>query len=155
MQKHRPDIVVVSPDGEYLVVIEVKPDEGRSSQQEVVHQVKSWMASMGCSVGLAIVGEHIFLLRDSLEKPRGESIALVGEAKLPDDLLPLADESWRGEHSFEFAARVQRWLEELKFPSSAHAFPADVENLLGESIINLFRIGEIRAAMPRWSRVAS
>jgi hypothetical protein len=150
-----PDIVVMSPDGEYLVVVEVKLNDNSPHHQGTIEQLKHLMASIGCSVGLVVTGEHIFLLRDSLEKTHGESISVVGEATLPDHLLPSADEQWRGTRGLEFESRVQRWLEQLKQTPSLETLPSDLRELLGEPIISLLRLGEIRAAGPRWSRVAS
>jgi hypothetical protein len=155
MNTAHPDIVVVSPDGEYLIIVEVKLNDSGSHRQNAIEQLKHLMASIGCSVGLVVTSENIFLLRDSLEKSHGESIDVVGEAKLPDYLLPSADEQWRGIRGLEFESRVQQWLEELKQTSSLEALPKDLGKLLGEPIMSLLRLGEIRAAGPRWSRVAS
>lgn len=148
-----PDIVVVSPDGDYLIVVEVKPND--NLRQSAIEQLKRLMAAMGCSVGLAVTGDHIFLLRDSLEKSHGESIAVVSEARLPDYLLPSADEQWRGKYGLEFESRVQRWLEKLKQAPSLENLPNDLAELLSEPVLSLIRLGEIRAAGPRWSKVAS
>jgi uncharacterized protein YoaH (UPF0181 family) len=155
MNKRHPDIVVVSPDGEYLIVVEVKLNDSSSDRQNAVEQLKHLMVSIGCSVGLAVTGEYAFLLRDSLEKSHGESIHVVGEAKLPDYLLPPADEQWRGIRALELESRVQKWLEEVKQTSNLEALPRDLRELLGEPILSLLRLGEIRAAGPRWSRIAS
>jgi hypothetical protein len=155
MKTAHPDIVVVSPDGDYLIVVEVKLDDSFSHSQDAIEQLKRLMDSIGCSVGLAVTGEHIFLLRDSLEKLHGESINVVGEAKLPDYLLPPADEQWRGKRGLEFESRVQQWLEELKQTPSLETLPSDLRDLLGEPTIDLLRLGEIRAAGPRWSRVVN
>lgn len=155
MNTAHPDIVVVSPDGEYLIIVEVKLNDSVSRRQDTIEQLKRLMASIGCSVGLAVTGENIFLLRDSLEKSHGESIDVVGEAKLPDYLLPSADEQWKGVRALEFESRVQRWLEQLKQTSNMETLPKDLRGLLGEPIMSLLRLGEIRAAGPRWSRVAS
>lgn len=148
-----PDIVVVSPDGDYLIVVEVKTND--NLRQSAIEQLKRLMAAMGCSVGLAVTGDHIFLLRDSLEKSHGESIAVVSEARLPDYLLPSADEQWRGKYGLEFESRVQRWLEKLKQAPSLENLPNDLAELLSEPVLSLIRLGEIRAAGPRWSKVAS
>ncbi|MEM9905794.1 MAG: hypothetical protein AAF921_12300 [Cyanobacteria bacterium P01_D01_bin.44] len=155
MKAAHPDIVVIGPDGEYLMLVEVKLSNSNVRSKSVIDQLRHLMASIGCSVGLVVSGEHIFLLRDSLEKAYGESIDVVGEAKLPDSLLPPADEQWRGLHALEFESRVQRWLENLKLASNLENLPSDLRELFGEPIMGLLRLGEVRAAGPRWSRVAS
>ncbi|MFG6105999.1 hypothetical protein U2F10_27375 [Leptothoe sp. EHU-05/26/07-4] len=155
MNTAHPDIVVVSPDGEYLIVVEVKLNNSFTHRPSAIQQLKSLMVSMGCSVGLAVTGDHILLLRDSLEKSHGESIAVVSEAMLPEHLLPSANEQWKGNYGLEFESRVQQWLETLKQTSSLENLPSDLKQLFSEPTISLLRLGEIRAAGPRWSRVAS
>jgi hypothetical protein len=150
----QPDIIVTSQDGEYLIIVEVKLEDSSISNENAIKQLKNTMASMGCSIGLVVAGDRAILLRDSLEKNNGESIYVVGEAKLPDSLLPPADEQWKGKPAVEFESRVQRWLEKLKLTASLDNLPKDLRNLLGESIIILLRIGEVRAGGPRWSKVA-
>lgn len=149
----QPDIVVTSQDGEYLMIVEVKLKD-ISINPQVIAQLKNNMASIGCSVGLVVTGERVILLRDSLEKYNGESIDVVGEAKLPDYLLPPPDEQWKTNRGMEFESRVQRWLEKLKLTASMENLPNDLRNLLGEPIMSLLRIGEVRAAGPRWSKSA-
>lgn len=150
----QPDIIVIGQDGEYLMIVEVKlKDINIGTQSAILQQFEHTMASLGCSVGLVVAGERVILLRDSLEKYNGESIDVVGEAKLPDSLLPPADEQWKGNPAIEFESRVQRWLEKLKLTGSMDNYPNDLRNLLGESIIILLRIGEVRAGGPRWSKV--
>lgn len=155
MNTAHPDIVVVGPDGEYLMIVEVKLDDSDARRQEAIRQMKHLMASLGCSIGLVIFGKTIFLLRDSLEQSHGESIHVVGEARLPDSLLPSADEQRRAVRGLEFEARVQQWLEKLKQTTNSEVLPGDLGELLGEPIMSLLRLGEIRAAGPRWSRLAS
>ncbi|MEM0982119.1 MAG: hypothetical protein AAGH78_17850 [Cyanobacteria bacterium P01_H01_bin.58] len=155
MKIEHPDIVVVSPDGEYLIIVDVKFSDSPPLRQRAMQQLKHLMVSMGCSVGLAITGNHIFLLRDSLEKSNGESITVVGEAMLPEHLLPSADEQWQGKRGLEFESRVQRWLEKLKQTPNRENLPNDLGELLGEPIMSLIKLGDIRSAGPRWGKVAS
>ena len=153
MNTSQPDIIVSGQDGEYLMIVEVKLKD-ISIGAQAIQQLKHTMASIGCSVGLVVTGERVILLRDSLEKYNGESIDVVGEAKLPDSLLPPADEQWKANRGMEFESRVQRWLEKLKLTASMENLPNDLRNLLGEPIMSLLRIGEVRAAGPRWSKSA-
>jgi len=153
MNTSQPDIIVSGQDGEYLMIVEVKLKD-ISIGSQAIQQLKHTMASIGCSVGLVVTGERVILLRDSLEKYNGESIYVVGEAKLPDSLLPPADEQWKANRGMEFESRVQRWLEKLKLTASMENLPNDLRNLLGEPIMSLLRIGEVRAAGPRWSKGA-
>ena len=125
-----PDIIVTSQDGEYLMLVEVK-FKHISIDKSAIEQLKHTMASIGCSVGLVVAGERVSLLRDSLEKYNGESIYVVGEAQLPDSLLPPADEQWKGNPASEFESRVQRWLVKLKLTASMDNFPNDLRKLLG------------------------
>ncbi len=149
---NQPDIIVASPDGEYLMIVEVKLKDVGVSIQNIIEQIKHLMASIGCSVGLIVCGERVVLLRDSLEKSHGESIKVVGEAKLPSSLLPAAEGKWQEEPYFEFESRVQQWLEKLKVASNTENLPNDLKQLFGESVTSLLQFGEIRAARPRWSK---
>lgn len=154
MKTAQPDIVVISPDGEYLMIVEVNLNDIVVRKPIAIEQLRQLMASRNCSIGILVSGERIILLRDSLEQSNGASIDIVGEAKLPYTLLPPADSQWEGKHGLEFESRVQRWLEELKLPSSTKKLPDDLRELLGEQIISLLRLGEVRAAGPRWSKAA-
>ncbi|MFZ9738905.1 MAG: hypothetical protein ACO3EZ_12930 [Prochlorotrichaceae cyanobacterium] len=152
MQIAQPDIVVISPDGEYLMIVDVKLSDIVLHKRIAIEQLKGLMLSRNCSIGVLVFGERIILLRDSLEQSNGASIHIVGEAKLPYSLLPPSDYQWKGKDEIEFESQIQRWLEELKFSSSTEKLPDDLRKLFGEPIINLLRLGEVRAAGPRWSK---
>lgn len=154
MKTSQPDIIVISPDGEYLMIVEVKLNDIVVRKPMAIEQLRQLMASRNCSLGILVSGECIVLLRDSLEQSNGASIRIVGEAKLPFSILPPADNQWEGKHGLEFESRVQRWLEELKLPSSTKKLPDHLRELLDEQIISLLRLGEVRAAGPRWSKAA-
>jgi Type I restriction enzyme R protein N terminus (HSDR_N) len=57
MNTSQPDIVVISPDGEYLMIVEVKLTDSRI--QEAIAQLKRLMTSMACSLGLVVAQERI------------------------------------------------------------------------------------------------
>ncbi len=134
------------------MIVEVTLNDVSTLSQKPIEQLRRLMAAIGCSAGLLVAGERVILLRDSFEESNGASVYVVGEAKLPDFLLPPADEQWRGNPGLEFESRVQRWLEKLKHTASIENLPDDLKALFGEPIISLLRLGEVRAAGPRWSK---
>ena len=154
MKTSHPDIIVTSPDGEYLMIVEVKLNHVSINHQNVIDQLKRTMIGFGCSVGLLVAGERVIVLRDSFDDSHGSSIRVVGEATLPNFLLPPADGQWWGNPYLEFESRVQRWLENLKLQTSIDSLPDDLKNLFSGRIINILRLGEVRAGGPRWSKVA-
>ena len=142
----QPDIFVKSPDGEYLMLVEVKLKDTRDSVHRAIESLKRSMSSFDCSVGLIVAGERIILLRDTLEEYNGDSIYTVGEAKLPNSLLPPADGQWQDGGALEFESQVQNWLENLKLRSNLDTLPSDLRALLSGVVINLLQWGEVRAA---------
>ena len=155
MKAAHPDIIVVSPSGEYLLLVEVKLGDGPELHQTAIEQLQYLMTLMGCSVGLAVTGPRISLLHDSLEQPNGESIHIVREAQLPSYLLPSLNEQPANRFGFEFENRIQQWLDNLQKTANLDNLSADLQDLLADSVMPLLQFGEIRAAGPRWSKVAS
>ncbi|MFM7362905.1 MAG: hypothetical protein ACKO11_00015 [Cuspidothrix sp.] len=154
MKASHHDIIVTSPDGEYLMIVEVKLNYVTIHLNNIIDELKGSMIEFGCSVGLIVAAERVILLRDSFDDSHGSSIHVVGEARLPNYLLPPPDEQWRGNRYLEFESQVQRWLEKLKLQTNVDSLPDDLKNLFGGRIINLLRFGEIRAGGPRaWSKV--
>ncbi|MEA5419995.1 hypothetical protein VB712_12260 [Spirulina sp. CCNP1310] len=154
MKTSQPDIVVIGPDGEYWIIVEVKLNDVPSRKLAAIEQLKQAMTSMNCSIGILVSGDCLMLLRDSFEKFNGESINIVGEAKLPSALLPPPDHQWQGNHWLEFESQIQAWIEALKLPANIKKLPDDLKELLSEPIISLLRLGEVRSAGPRWSKAA-
>jgi hypothetical protein len=130
------------------MVVEVKPNDIGVHAQTAIEQLRHIMTLLNCSTGFAVTGDRIVLLRDSLEKSNGESIYVAGEAKLLDSLLSSSTSE------LEFSLSVQRWFEKLKEPITLKSLPNDLQNLSSEPIISLLRLGEVRAARPRWSNVS-
>jgi|688.fasta_scaffold94727_4 hypothetical protein len=148
------DILVKSPDAEYLLLVEVKTKDTPRVVNEAIASLKHEMTSFSCSLGLLVAGERVILLRDSLAEYNGTSIYIVGEARLPKNLLPSADPQWQEHEGIEFESMVQNWLESLKLKSNFDKLPEDLKNLLSEPIIYLLKWGEISAAGYRWSKAA-
>ena len=153
MRLAQPEIIVTNPDGEYLILVEVKLND--NIDHNGIEQLKRSMAFMNCSTGILVSGERIYLLRDSLEEFDGASINIVGEARLPHTLLPPPDYQWKDEPALAFESQIQVWIEGLTFSSNVQKLPNDLRKLLNESILSLLRWGEVRSAGPRWSKAAA
>ncbi len=154
MISSQPDIVLVSPDGEYLMLVEIKLNDSKSQVRTGIAQLTHAMVAMGCSTGLLITGARIILLRDSLESVNGASIQKMGEARLPHELLTALERPNRQESYAEFEVRVQQWLESLKLFTDPESLPDAWGELLGGTVLGLLRLGEILVTHPRWSPVA-
>jgi hypothetical protein len=110
------------------------------------------MVGLGCPHALLIWGETIILLQDSFEQSDGSSIRVIGEAKLPEILLPSSQNQSLTQTEWEFETRIQEWLEGLTLTANVQQLPEDLQHLFGESILNLLRMGEIRSGGPRWGK---
>lgn len=151
--RFQPDIIVVSPDGEYLMLVEIKfTSRGVDQASQAIAQLKQYMVGLGCPNALLIWGETIMLLRDSFEQSDGSSIRVIGAAKLPDTLLPPTQNQSPVQAEWEFATRVQQWMEELALTTNVRQMPEDLQRLFSNPILNLLRIGEIRSGGPRWNK---
>ena len=144
------DILVKSPDGKYLLVVEVKTKNHQQMVRYAISSIRRAMVSFDCSLGLVVAGDRVILLRDSLAEYNGASIYIVGESRLPLELLPPADPQWQGNEGIEFESKVQNWLEGLKLQANVEKLPTDLRNLLNEPVIFMLNWGEIRAAGYRW-----
>lgn len=152
--RFQPDIIVTSPDGEYLMLVEIKMINNSIDQtSQAIAQAKQYMVGLGCPNSLLILGERIMLLWDSFEQSDGASIQVIGEAKLPDALLSTRKSQSPVQAGWEFATQVQQWLEGLTLAENVQQLPEDLHRLFSDPILNLLRIGEIRSGGPRWGQV--
>ena len=152
----QPDIIVVSPDGEYLMLVEIKMTSRSIDQaSQAITQLKQYMLGLGCPNGLLIWGETIMLLQDSFEKSDGTSIQVISEAKLPGTLLLPQKSKSPTQAGWEFETRVQQWLEGLTLAANVQQLSEDLQHLFSEPILNLLRMGEIKSGGPRWSQVTA
>ena len=54
-----PDIIVTSPDGEYLIIVEIKLNDVNihlNNSNNIINQLKGSMVEFGCSIGLLVAG---------------------------------------------------------------------------------------------------
>ncbi|MFO5439523.1 MAG: hypothetical protein ACLBM4_12885, partial [Dolichospermum sp.] len=75
-----PDIIVTSPDGEYLMIVEIKPNDVSKQRQYGMNQLQRSMIDFGCSVGLLVAGERGTGLLDSFVVSHGSYSSVVGDA---------------------------------------------------------------------------
>ena len=141
-----PDIVVVNPNGEYLILVEVKLN---TITKEAEERLKKLMVSIGCSLGLLISTTHIILFRDSLRELDGQSIQTIESAQLPLNFFYLENKSDTKQRHDELESKIQQWLEKIKSSFNINDFSPELQKIL-EYISPLLQIGEVRAAHLRY-----
>jgi len=94
--KIRPDIAISGPDGNTLIVIEVKRPTERLSKEEPADQLISYMLQTKAEFGL-LVGSSIRVFYDGKENPQRKPLQL--------DRIPFEQEAEKG---IEFVSAFQR-----------------------------------------------
>ncbi len=138
----QPDILVTTPDG-ITLVIEAKVTLPNLERTE--EDLKQYMVSVQCPVGLLITPERMWLYRDSYTTRSPQSVQRVGEFN-PKPLWQQPPPS-QGE---PFEMFVQQWLEDLP-KQPAKEVPNELREALREYILPAVRSGDVRAAHPRYS----
>ena len=143
-----PEIVIMSPDTpRTLMVVGVK--SGLGDPAITASQLKAYMASMSCPTGLLVTPDRFQVYRHTYSGHGTDAVRKVAEVPTAHIL----DISPAHSHGLEFERFVQRWLEQLQ--ARAARIPADVQQVIEENILPALDSGVIRAARPRWPRIAS
>jgi hypothetical protein len=139
----RPDILVTTPD-EPRAALVVEATVQLSDLDRTEQQLKEYMVSMQCPVGLLVTPERIHLYRDLYTDRSPRSVQRIGEY----DAAPL----WAHrppEDPVRFEGFVQDWLERLTDQPTRH-LPRELGEALREYVLPALSQGEVRAAGPRW-----
>lgn len=140
----QPDILVTSPDEPRVtLVIEARVHLQNLDRTEA--QLKQYMVSMQCPIGMLITPERMWLYRDTYTTRAPDSIQRVGEYNI--------ESLWREPPPAQgdrFEAFVQHRLEDLA-RTPAQDLPSDLRDALREYILPAITTGDVRAAHPRYS----
>ncbi len=140
----QPDILVTTPDEPRVsLVVEAKVHLPNLDRTEA--QLKEYMVSMQCPIGVLITPEHMWLYRDSYSARVPESVRRVGKYSIKS--------LWREPPPAEgsrFETFVQHWLEDLA-KTQAQELPNDLRDALREHILPAITSGDMHAAHPRYS----
>ncbi len=144
-----PDVIVTASEGLGVsLVAEVKlslPDKSRAEEQ-----LKRYMASMRCPVGLLVTPERLWLYNDSYSAPGLASVECVGEFPLSGlQVLQLDAATLPGRPEFALEQAFQRWLEGLSTESERRKLPPALREALEEYVVPALNEGQVRAAGPR------
>jgi len=138
----QPDILVTSLDEPRVtLVIEAKVRLLNLEQTEA--QLKQYMVSMQCPIGMLVTPERMWLYRDSYTTRAADSIKRVGEYNIKS--------LWREPPPTQgalFEAFVQHRLEDLA-KTPAQGLTGELRDVLSEYILPAITTGDVRAAHPR------
>ncbi len=147
------DIVVSSPDStELKLVVETKLDTKNLSSAET--QLKKYMLSRHCPVGLLVTPQKLWIYRDRFTSQHEDSVERLGEFDATNlfgfhQKRPPADRS--SELQFELA--VQSWLEDLAKGTVDTKLIKQRDkklwDILSAHVIPAVESGVVRAAGPR------
>lgn len=136
-----PDIIIKSPDGGRLMVIEAKVAMNDLPRTE--EGLKGYMVAMQYPFGLLITPEKGWVYRDSYFSLYPASVQQVEELD--------STQIWRQDpprEPLKFEAFVQRWIEDLAdFPTQS--LPPQLKNIVERYILPAIAAGEVKAAHPR------
>ena len=144
----RPDIFVVDPElwRNFLVV---KATTSDAEPPRGVAQLKSYMNSNGCRVGLLVTPKRFRIFRHSFNSDSADAVTEI--ANFPTDLVIEIPPGELRESAFEDL--VQGWLERLQ--AWQVRLPSEVRRPIEENIVAYLYPAEIRAAHPREQPVAT
>ncbi len=147
------DILVSSPDStELKLVVETKLDIKDLSSAE--SQLKKYMLSRHCPVGLLVTPQKLWIYRDRFTSQREDSIELLGEFDATSlfgfhPRKPSADRS----SGWQFEITVQSWLEDLAKGTIDTKLIQQRDkklwDILSAHVIPAVESGVVRAAGPR------
>jgi len=145
------DIVVTKPDSpEVLLVAEIKI--GRTEIHRVENQIKTYMTSLSCPVGLLVTPEETRFYRNPFTAYDAETVELIGTCVTSELLGALPPAQLLTESHLE--QLVERWLEGLR-TTTPTTWPAAVQQAIESSVLPVVLEGVVRAAGPRWRRTGS
>jgi hypothetical protein len=144
----RPDIVALDNEAQqFVLVAEAKttiPDAEFSSTER---QLKWYMASMRCPVGLLVTPQRLRIYHDQYRGSPEDSVILVGDFDVSQvfkkfDLL-------RRDADPAFQSLVQEWLENLGTEAGMNALPDDLRDAARLYLLPAVTHGALRAGHPR------
>jgi hypothetical protein len=138
----QPDILITTPDGITLVV-EAKVI--LPSLETTEEQLKQYMVSMQCPIGILITPTLMQLYKDSYTARSPRSVQRIGVF----DLAGFWQEPPPSEGA-RFEMFVQQWLEDLPKQPDRQVSSA-LRDAVREYILPAVTSGEVRAAHPRYS----
>ena len=150
-----PDVIVTASDGLGVsLVAEVKLSLRDKSQAE--EQLKRYMVSMRCPVGLLVTPEKLWIYNDSYSGPGLASVDCMGEFPLFGLRVLQTDvAAFPSQAAFALEQAFQRWLEGLSMESERQKLPPDLREALEEYVVPALNEWQVRAAGPRGSLSSS
>jgi len=148
-----PGIIVTDPESsEIAMVVEVKTDPRDLDSSE--RQLKRFMSTMGCPVGLLVTPRLLRLYHDQYTSLSEDSIAQVGEFDV-SNIFHFEPAGNGRQNEFDLERVVQSWLESLATESGLRELPADFRRAALFYIVPAISQGSVRAGHPREPLIAS
>lgn len=144
----RPDIFVVAPSSPTRILLVVEAtyrDEINSSRES---QLKHYMLSMGCPVGLLVTPAHVSIYRDTYTDRSEASIERIGPYPVPPNWTVASALGGGSFREIDFEQRVRSWLEQIGASGTVKGFPREASDAFSSYVIPALSSGLIRGSGP-------
>lgn len=140
----RPDIVVEAPGSpsRILLVVEIRARD--IPERPAESQLRRYMKSMSCPVGLLVTRAHISVYKDSYTTRSERSIELVGTYPVPSDWVVTRRMTGASDREFELA--VGSWLERVGASGVLSGFSPEAQSDFEAYVVPALSSGVIRGS---------
>jgi hypothetical protein len=144
----RPDIVALDNDAQqFALVAEAKTIIPATEFDSTERQLKWYMASMRCPVGLLVTPQCLRIYRDQYRGLPEDSVILVGDFDVSQVFKQF--DPLRRDADPAFQTLVQEWLESLGSDAAMNALPEELREAAQLYLLPAITHGALRAGHPR------
>jgi hypothetical protein len=144
----QPDIVSLDNEAQqFVLVAEAKTTIPDAEFDSTERQLKWYMASMRCPVGLLVTPQRLRIYRDQYSGSPDDSVILVGDFDVSQVFKKF--DPLRRDADPAFQTLVQEWLEGLGSDAAMNSLPEELREAAQLYLLPAITHGALRAGHPR------
>ena len=144
----RPDIFVVAPNSPTRILLIVEAKYSGEVSSAIESQLKHYMLSMSCPVGLLVTPTQVSIYRDTYTDRSEGSIEKIGPYPVPANWTVANSLGGGAFREIDFEQRVRAWLEQVGSSGTLKGFSREVNDVFSSYVIPALSSGLIRGSGP-------